>query len=173
MQFKDVIGHESVKEALRRSVREGRVSHARLFMGPAGVGKLQLAIAYAQYLACEHRTAEDSCGQCPSCLQFRRLEHPDLHFVFPIVKGDAGDTCDAFVGRFRQLILDKGYFDLDDWYAALGVDTKQGMIYEKESGEILRKLALKSFSDGYKVMIIWQADKMNATCANKLMKILE
>ena len=173
MQFKDIIGHESVKEALRRSVREGRVSHARLFMGPAGVGKLQLAIAYAQYLACEHRTAEDSCGQCPSCLQFRRLEHPDLHFVFPIVKGDAGDTCDAFVGRFRQLILDKGYFDLDDWYAALGVDTKQGMIYEKESGEILRKLALKSFSDGYKVMIIWQADKMNATCANKLLKILE
>ena len=73
MQFKDIIGHESVKEALRRSVREGRVSHARLFMGPAGVGKLQLAIAYAQYLACEHRTAEDSCIQFPSCLQFRRL----------------------------------------------------------------------------------------------------
>ena len=173
MQFRDIIGHESVKEALRRSVWEGRVSHARLFSGPGGVGKLQTAIAYAQYLACEHRTAEDSCGKCPSCLQFQRLEHPDLHFVFPIVKGDAGDICDAYVGLFRQLILSKGYFDLDDWYSTLGVETKQGMIYEKESGEILRKLSLKSFGDSYKVMIIWQADKMNATCANKLLKILE
>ena len=173
MQFRDIIGHESVKDALRRSVLEGRVSHARLLTGPSGVGKLRLAIAYAQYLACEHRTAEDSCGVCPSCLQFQRLEHPDLHFVFPIVKSDAGDTCDAFVAQFRQLILEKGYFDLDDWYSALGVETKQGMIYEKESGEILRKLSLKSFADGYKVMIIWEADKMNATCANKLLKILE
>ena len=173
MQFRDIIGHESVKDALRRSVLQGRVSHARLLTGPSGVGKLRLAIAYAQYLACEHRTAEDSCGVCPSCLQFQRLEHPDLHFVFPIVKNDAGDTCDAFVAQFRQLILEKGYFDLDDWYSALGVETKQGMIYEKESGEILRKLSLKSFADGYKVMIIWEADKMNATCANKLLKILE
>lgn len=173
MQFKDIIGHESVKEALRRSVTEGRVSHARLFTGPAGVGKLRLAIAYAQYLACEKRTAEDSCGKCPSCLQFQRLEHPDLHFVFPIVKSDAGDTCDAYVSRFRKLILEKGYFDLDDWYNALGIENKQGMIYEKESGEILRKLSLKSFYDGYKVMIIWQADKMNQDCANKLLKILE
>lgn len=173
MQFRDIIGHEGVKEALRRSVLEGRVSHARLFSGPSGVGKLQLAIAYAQYLACEHRTAEDSCGECASCRQFARLEHPDLHFAFPIVKCDAGDTCDAFVGRFRQLILERGYFDQDDWYNALGVDGKQGMIYEKESGEILRKLSLKSFSGGYKVMIFWQADKMNPTCANKLLKILE
>lgn len=173
MQFKDIIGQESVKNRLRQAVAESRVPHAQLLSGPAGVGKLRLAIAYAQYIACEHRTAEDSCGVCPTCLQYTKLQHPDLNFAFPIVKTDAGDTCDDFMPRFRELLLSDRYFDLDDWYRTLGVETKQGMIYEKESSEILRKLSLKAFSNGYKVMIIWQADKMNAQCANKLLKLLE
>jgi DNA polymerase-3 subunit delta' len=96
-----------------------------------------------------------------------------LHFAFPIVKGDGGDVCDDFVDKFRNLILENTYFDLEDWYRSLGVETKQGMIYEKESSEILRKLSLKSFADGYKVMLIWQPEKMNAHCANKLLKLLE
>jgi DNA polymerase-3 subunit delta' len=101
------------------------------------------------------------------------LQHPDLHFAFPIVKTDAGDVCDAFVDKFRELLLETPYFDLDDWYRQLGVETKQGMIYEKESSEIMRKLSLKSFADGYKVMVIWQPEKMNITSANRLLKLLE
>lgn len=173
MLFKDIIGQERIKQQLRQSVQDGRIPHARLLCGAAGVGKLQLAIAYAQYLACPHRTAEDACGVCPTCLQYQKLQHPDLHFAFPIVKTDAGDVCDDFMDTFREVVLQQGYFSLDDWYRALGVETKQGMIYEKESSEILRKLSLKSFGDGYKVMIIWQPEKMNATCANKLLKLLE
>lgn len=173
MLFRDIVGQDAVKRQLRLSVRQGRIPHACMLVGKSGVGKLQLALAVAQYLACEHRTEEDSCGCCPSCLQYARLEHPDLHFVFPIVKGDAGDVCDDFVEQFRQLLLAEHYFDLDDWYRTMGVETKQGMIYEKESGEITRKLSLKSFSGGYKVMIIWQPEKMNIVCANKLLKLLE
>lgn len=173
MQFKDIIGQSEVKRQLRQAVAEGRVPHAQLFAGPSGVGKLQLAIAYAQYLNCPNRTEEDSCGTCPTCLQYQKLQHPDLHFVFPIVKSDKADVCDDFIASFRQLVLDRHYFDLDDWYRTMGVETKQGMIYEKESSEILRKLSLKSFGEGYKVMIIWQPEKMNTTCANKLLKLLE
>ena len=173
MLFREIIGQEAVKQQLRASIREGRIPHAQLFTGISGIGKLQLALAYAQYLNCPHRTDDDSCGQCPTCLQFEHLQHPDLHFVFPIVKTDAGDTCDAFLEPWREIILNNHYFDLDDWYSALGVETKQSMIYEKESGEILRKLSLKSYGDGYKVMIIWQPEKMNASSANKLLKILE
>ncbi len=173
MRFRDIIGQETVKNQLRLSVQEGRIPHAQLLTGPEGVGKLPLAIAYAQYVACPHRTAEDSCGECPSCLQFQQLQHPDLHFAFPIVKTDAGDTCDDFMAAWREQVLQQPYFNLDDWYQTLGVETKQAMIYEKESGEILRKLSLKSYSDGYKVMIIWQPEKMNTTCANKLLKLLE
>lgn len=173
MLFKDIIGQEATKQQLRQAVREGRIPHAQLFTGISGIGKLQLALAYAQYLNCPHRTESDSCGTCPTCLQFEKLQHPDLHFVFPIVKTDAGDTCDAFLEPWREIILNKHYFDLEDWHEALGVETKQSMIYEKESGEILRKLSLKAYGEGYKVMIIWQPEKMNATSANKLLKILE
>ena len=173
MLFREIIGQEATKNQLRQTVRDGRIPHAQLFTGISGIGKLQLALAYAQYLNCPHRTEEDSCGTCPTCLQFEKLQHPDLHFVFPIVKTDDGDRCDDFVESWRNIILDRHYFDLDDWHQALGVETKQSMIYEKESGEILRKLSLKAFGDGYKVMIIWQPEKMNAATSNKLLKILE
>lgn len=173
MQFRDIIGQEEVKQQLRQAVRDGRIPHAQLFTGISGVGKLPLALAYAQYIACPNRTDEDSCGTCPTCLQYQKLQHPDLHFAFPIVKGDAGDVCDDFMDKFRLMILSQPYFDIDDWYRYLGVETKQGMIYEKESGEILRKLSLKSFGDGYKVMIIWLPEKMHVACANKLLKLLE
>ena len=173
MLFRDIIGQNAVKQRLCLSVQEGRIPHAQLLTGPKGVGKLQLAIAYAQYLNCEHRTDTDACGVCPTCIQYQKLQHPDLHFAFPIVKGDRGEVCDDFVADFRDLLIESGYFDLDDWYRAIGVETKQGMIYEKESSEILRKLSLKAFGNGFKVMIIWQPEKMNAICANKLLKLLE
>ena len=173
MRFCEIVGQEEVKRRLCQSVQEGRIAHAQLFSGMSGVGKLALAIAYAQYLTCPHRTAEDSCGQCANCLQYQKLQHPDLHFAFPIVKTDNGDVCDAYMDKFRSLLLERHYFDLDDWYRVLGVETKQGMIYEKESSEIMRKLSLKSFGTGYKVMIIWLPEKMNIACANKLLKLLE
>ena len=173
MLFRDIIGQETIKQQLRLSVQEGRIPHAQLLTGISGIGKLQLALAYAQYVNCPHRSETDSCGTCPTCLQFEKLQHPDLHFAFPIVKTDAADTCDGFLEPWRNIILEKHYFDLDDWHAALGVETKQSMIYEKESGEILRKLSLKPYGNGYKVMIIWQPEKMNAASANKLLKILE
>lgn len=175
MRFRDIIGQEHVKQQLRLSVQENRVPHAQLFEGASGVGKLQLAIAYAQYLACPNRTEEDSCGVCPTCLQYQRLEHPDLHFVFPIYKEKStrDSVCDDFIGSFREIVLKKHYFDFNDWFAFIEADNKQGVIYEAESGEILRKLSLKAYGNGFKTMIIWLPEKMHPACANKLLKILE
>ncbi len=175
MQFKDIIGQEEVKQRLRLSVSESRIPHAQLFFGQEGVGSLNLAIAYAQYIACEHRTGEDSCGHCPSCLQYSRLQHPDLHFAFPIFKDKPGrdSVCDDFIEPFRDIVLTQQYFSQNDWYAAIGAENKQGVIYEAESSEILRKLSLKSYGNGYKTMIIWLPEKMHNACANKLLKIIE
>ena len=173
MRFAEIIGQEEIKQQLRRSVADNRIPHARLFYGPQGVGKLQLALAYAQYLACTNKTDGDSCGKCPACLQYQKLQHPDLHLIFPIVKSDKSDICDTYINQFRELCMNKTYFRLDDWYAALGSENKQGLIYENESAEILRKLSLRSFGDGYRVVIIWLPEKMNDVSANKMLKILE
>jgi DNA polymerase-3 subunit delta' len=86
--FSKVIGHASLKARLIGNMREGRVAHAQLFMGPRGCGNLPLALAYAQYLLCENKGEADACGECPSCLQIAKLEHPDLHLIFPIFLTD-------------------------------------------------------------------------------------
>ena len=174
MLMRDIIGQDAIKREMCRSVQQGRIPHAMLLSGPAGVGKLPLALAFAQYLACKHRTDTDACGTCPTCMQYSKLQHPDLHFAFPIVKVDKGpEVCDDYMADFRTMVLANPYCDANDWTQTMGAEKKQSLIYEKESSEIMRKLALKSFGDGYKVMIIWQPEKMNATCANKLLKLLE
>jgi len=174
MLLKDIIGQQAVKRELCRSVQEGKIPHALLLSGAAGVGKLPLALAFAQYVACKHRTETDACGVCPTCLQYSKLQHPDLHFAFPIVKVDKGaEVCDDYLNDFREMIRSNPYCDPDDWTMAMGAEKKQSLIYEKESSEIQRKLSLKSFADGYKVMIVWQPEKMHIACANKLLKLLE
>ena len=84
MFFKNIIGQDDLKHRLLQSVKEGYLPHAQLFSCREGFGGLALALAYARYLHCTNRQAGDACGVCQSCLQFSKLYHPDLHFVFPI-----------------------------------------------------------------------------------------
>lgn len=175
MFFKEVIGQEATKKRLIQSVGEERVSHAQLFAGPEGTGKLALAIAYAQYVACTNRQPGDSCGECPSCKKYRKLIHPDLHFVFPVVKTPKfkEPVSDNFLEEWRAMIAQSPYFNLDQWFDMIGVENAQGLIYAHQSEEIIRKLNLKSYESEYKVMIIWLPEKMHVACANKLLKMIE
>ncbi|MBR1787319.1 MAG: DNA polymerase III subunit delta [Paludibacteraceae bacterium] len=177
MLFRDIIGQERVKQQLLTQAHTGRVAHAQMFTGIGGVGKLKLALAFAQYLACENPSETDSCGQCAQCLQMQRLEHPDLHFAFPIYKKESSSShvwvCDDYLGDFKKIILEKGYFSQTDWNEQIGATQKQTLIYEAESDEILRKLSLKPFYDGYKTLILWLPEKMNVQCQNKLLKLIE
>jgi len=175
MQFKDIIGQEATKSRFIQTVNENRVSHAQLIVGEKGVGKLAMAIAYAQYVSCQNKQAKDSCGVCPSCKKYQKLVHPDLHFVFPVVKGKGftNPVSDNFIESWRKQVIGNPYFDLNDWYAGLGVENAQGMIYSNESSEIIKKLSLKTYESDYKIMIIWLPEKMHATCANKLLKLIE
>lgn len=175
MYFSDLIGQQDIKNRLIQTVKENRIPHAQLLRGPEGVGKLGLAIAYARYICCENRGETDACGTCPSCVKYNKLAHPDLHFVFPVIKptGKSSVVCDDFVADFRSTLIESPYFSMQDWYARISDDAKQGMIYANESQEIIRKLSLKTYESEYKIMIIWLPEKMNDTCANKLLKILE
>ena len=174
MLFKDIIGQEEAKERLIREAKEGKIAHARLFCGNEGVGKLPLAIAYAQYLSCEHPTDNDSCGVCPNCVKYNKLIHPDLHFVFPVIKKKNKDTIsDDYLQEWREVLNSSPYFNLNMWLKEMGAENQQAQIYVKESDEIIRKLNLKSSQGGYKVMIMWLPEKMNVECSNKLLKLLE
>jgi len=175
MFFKEVIGQDASKHRLIQSVKEERVSHAQLFSGPEGTGKLALAIAYAQFVACTNRQESDSCGECPSCKKYRKLIHPDLHFVFPVIKTPKfkEPISDNFLDDWRMMVGRNPYFSVDQWFEQIGVENSQGLIYAHQSEEIIRKLNLKSYESEYKVMIIWLPEKMHVACANKLLKMIE
>lgn len=172
MQFEQIIGQKSLKQELIDAINGGKIAHAQLFQGQAGYGSLPLALGFAQYLFCTARLPHDSCGTCASCLKIAQLQHPDLHFVFPVVQAVA-KTSDHFLSEWRTQIQTNPYFDLFQWTEAIDNKMRKPIIGTEESKEIIRKLNLKGFEGGYKVMIIWQPEEMNADCANKLLKILE
>lgn len=179
MRFCDVIGHTELKKRLAASVDEGRVSHAQLFTGKAGYGVLPLAMAYVQYLHCTDRRNGDSCGVCPACRQIEKLEHPDLHIVFPVnkqgKKPTGGLISNDFIDLFRKRFIDSGgYLSPQDWYDSLDLGkTLKGIISVAEAEEIIRTLSFKSFSSRYKTMLIWLPETMNERASNMILKILE
>ncbi len=175
MFFKDVTGQEKIKARLISFVREQRISHALMFTGPEGTGKLALALAFAQYVSCRNRNEADSCGVCPSCRKYQKLVHPDLHFVFPVysTKDLKKPVSDDYLSAWREMVKVNPYFTLSQWLAFIKSENKQGLIYESESESIIKKLSLKSFESEYKVMIIWLPEKMHLACSNKLLKLIE
>ncbi len=175
MNFSQIPGQKAVIDRLRSSVAENRVSHALLFYGPEGSGKFAIALAFARYISCEKRTPEDACGVCPSCVKYDKLIHPDLHFVFPVIKKKSGteSVSDTFIAQWRAMVLRSPWFSLSTWTEAMEVANEQALIPVAEASEIIRKLSLKSFESDFKIMIIWLPEKMNAETANKLLKMIE
>lgn len=185
MQFKDIVGQRVLINRLTEIIDSGRISHAQLLLGQNGYGTLPLALAYAQYLNCEHRQhfgegsdlRADSCGECPSCKKYQQLAHSDLHFIFPTTTNNKvkKDPCsDEFQEDFRQFVLEKGgYVTLDQWYSYIEVENKQGAIYVRDAKSIIDSLSMKAYESAYKVVIIWMVDLLRTDAANKLLKILE
>jgi len=175
MYFRDVIGQQEIKDRFIQTVKAGRIPHAQLIAGAAGTGTLQLALAYARYICCTDRGEHDACGKCSSCRQFDKLVHPDTYFVYPIFKPNSNKkwVCDDFLPEWRKIVINSGYFSYHQWMAQIKAGNSQGSIYADESDEIIRKLSFKAYESDYKVVIIWLPEKMNETCANKLLKLLE
>ncbi len=175
MLFKRIAGHNDICKQITKAVRENRISHAQMFLGPEGCGNLALALAYAQYVNCTDKQADDSCGVCDSCIKTEKLIHPDLHFVYPVAntKNVKNAVSDEFINDWRNIITDNPFINLNTWYDAIGMENKQGIIGKEESQQIIKKLNLKTFEGEYKIMVIWMAEKMNESCANKILKILE
>lgn len=168
MKWDEIIGQQNLKKQLQNSIKEDRISHAQLYIGKPGYGVLPLALAYA---------SEVICKQSEKCLlQINRLQHPDLHLSFPTINNSSEKKeaiSSDYIKQFREFIIEDPYRDINQWYAYINEDKKQGIISVKEIENIIDNLNLKSFEGGYKVQIIWMVETMRVEAANKLLKILE
>ncbi|HOE59910.1 MAG TPA: hypothetical protein PLG54_09220 [Bacteroidales bacterium] len=188
MYFRDIPGMDVLKGKLIESVNNKRISHTQLFFGPEGSASLGLAIAYGRYIQCRQPIHNDACGKCPSCLKYNKLQHPDLHFIFPVAKkGKSSDTEeDEIVGKtgdepssldfmreWREFILsNKALVSYKEWldFAGLG---KRALIYTRDTREIFKRLNYKSYESEYKILIIWYPEKFFHSASHRLLKALE
>ena len=175
MDFSDVIGQKPLKAYFSKTLENGRIPHAQLFAGRTGSGLLPMAIAYSRALLCsQHSEGSPEYDNC--ALKVNKLVHPDLHFVFPVNTTSSvkkHPVSNQFLEEWREFVFSNPYGSLFEWLQLLGIENKQGSINVDEATEIAKALALKSFEGGYKIMIIWMAEKMNTACANKILKIVE
>ncbi|KAB8152124.1 DNA polymerase III subunit delta' [Kordia sp. TARA_039_SRF] len=176
MLFQDILGLTHIKKHLTLSADNGRIPHAQLFVGPEGCGTLPMAVAYAQYVLCNNVNGENTGGNEACNLKLNHFSHPDLHFAFPVAgnhKVKSHPVSKHFLEEWRQFLKEQPYGNLFDWYKLLGIDNKQGQIGVDEALDVVKSLTLKSYEGGYKVMIIWMAERMNTAAANKLLKLIE
>jgi DNA polymerase III subunit delta' len=171
MRFNQIVGQHDLASKLRIGVRNGRIPHAQLFLGSEGSGNLPLALAYAQYLLCDDRKEDDSCGVCGSCRKIETLTHPDVNFSFPFPSNKA-DVATELYPEWRAALLEDPYLNYESWMQKLDAASKQGNIPIKECHAILRNLSLKPFEADYKILIMWLPEFLGSE-GNVLLKAIE
>lgn len=173
MKFKDIAGHSDTINALRHMADTGKIPHAILLSGISGIGKFRLARAFAQYVHCRNHRDGDSCGECPSCLQHQKLNNPDLHFVYPVVKKDGVLVSKDVIDRWKEMLEEWSYMPPERWNEKLQAGNSQPAIFVTESEDIIARSALSAYQEDYKIFMIWLPEKMRPEAANKLLKIIE
>ena len=174
MRFSQIPANHSVKQKLIKSIEIGRLAHAQLFVGDEGSASFAIAWAYTQFLLCQNRTEQDSCGECSSCLKVEKMAHPDVHWSFPVTSGKQSQpTSDMYLEDFRALMTANPYSTEQQWYQQINADNKQGSISVKEAQKLNTKIVLKAYEGSFKVILIWHAEKMHPSTSNKLLKLFE
>lgn len=174
MFFSDIIGQEAARDQLLSAVEQNRLSHAMILLAPEGAGGLPVGLAFAQYLVCENRQAGDSCGQCSACKKAAQYIHPDIHFSYPVIPRKTGDKpiSTDYIAEWREYIAQQPYGNAYDWLQFIGAENKQGNITANECSDIIRKLNLKSFESGFKILLMWMPEYLGNE-GNRLLKLIE
>ena len=195
----------SLYHQLQSQWRSGRLPHAILLDGPEGAGHMAVALDFARLLLCEtpqEQSPQDglssqndglsspqdeahaqqgimvACGACPGCAMTHKWAHPDLHFVFPVIRPKSASSTtrvvsDLWIKEWREMLKKTTHFDLELWEKEMGIENQQPQIFADESDELVRKLALTPSQGGWRVVVVWLPELMNTACANKLLKLLE
>lgn len=174
MLLSNVVGQHNAKKGLLNMWQTAHFPHALLVVGKEGTGGLPLALALAQYIFCENKGEDDSCGQCASCRKTAKLEHADLHMSFPSISPKPGTKAMSryYIQEFREFISQTPYGTTYDWLQFINAENKQGNITAEECREIIETLNLKSYEGGKKVQIIWRPEYLGKE-GNILLKLIE
>ena len=177
MSWNSVIGQAHVKDQLRSALAQGRLAQAYLFSGPGGVGKDACAIELAKTVNCE-RHASEACDECPQCVKFRTLQHPNVALIFPMPTGKNEQSHDGpteklprdVIGLIQAQVRLKAE---NPYYTMLIPDAY--VVKVNSVREIRRLASVTAFGGvgGKKVFIIMNAEKMNEESSNALLKTLE
>lgn len=166
MTLRDVIGNKEALSALEGMIREGRVPHAMMFYENDGCGAMEIALAFLGELMSSERKV---CG----------LIHPDVHYVYPVAAGSKVKEkvdklrADLFLGYWRDLMKANPYSLESEVNDAFGVEGKQTVINNAEAKEVLETVYLSPVEGGWKAVVVYLPEKMNATAANRLLKAVE
>lgn len=174
MKFSEVIGQHEISKRMMQMVADEKVPHALMLCGPAGCGKLAVALAMASYLLGDR----DESANANAVAMLAKFQHPDLHFVYPVIRpaGTSSEkkiTSDDFTRQWTSLLTETAYFSFEEWLNRMEAVNQQAQIFAAEGDVITHKLSLKSSQGGYKVCLIWLPERMHTTFANKILKLLE
>lgn len=171
-----LVGHDSVRHWLASAAVAGKLPGSLLLHGPAGIGKQRLALWLGQVLLCEQPNSSGPCDQCRNCRLAVQLEHPDLHWFFPLPRPKS-----AGADRLSEALEDSRASELAD---------RRGQPYRPVlPGELtgiylaqvqtLRRLAIARPAMGSrKVFVVGDAEALvpqeaSTEAANALLKVLE
>lgn len=173
MKISDIIGNRSIAHELKVLVDTDRMPHATLLYGPPGNAKLAHVLWLVQYLMCQNKQAEDSCGVCSSCIKQSKLIHPDLHFLYPSWPSKKEKSkAEDFIVEWRDAVLSNVHIEVSDWISRIGGETKQTNISARNCKDVLDKLGLMAFEGKAKIMVIWMAQYLGSD-GNRLLKLIE
>ena len=172
-----LVGHEALRSTLARGVVEGSLPATLLIHGPAGGGKQRLALWLGQLLLCERPTPEGPCNACTPCRQARRIEHPDLHWFFPLARPKGASSPE----KLKAALEDARHQEIAEWRkhpvrATRGSDVTGIYVAAVKT---LRGLATKRPATGSRhVFVIGRAERLvpqeaSQEAANALLKLLE
>ena len=166
MNFDQIIGNRDAVKALEGMATSGRIPHAMMLYENDGCGAMALVLAFlGKVLGSEHKVSG--------------LIHPDVHYVYPVANGSKVNEkvenlrAELFLKYWRELIVANPYALESEVSSAFGVEGKQTGINNAEAKEILETVYLTSVEGGYKAVVVYLPEKMNAAAANRLLKAIE
>ena len=166
MTLDKIIGNEDAVAALKGMVRDGRIPHAMMLYENDGCGAMAVVLAFlSEVFNDEHKVSG--------------LIHPDVHYVYPVASGSKVNEkvqylrADLFLSFWRDLMKANPYALESEVNEAFGIEGKQTVINNAEAKEILETIYLTPVEGGWKAVVVYLPEKMNATAANRLLKAVE